>query len=161
MRISIISAIAEGNRAIGKDNALLWHIPEDMKRFRELTTGHAVIMGQKTYESIGRPLPNRTNIVLSKDASLVIPGCTVCHSLEEALSEAEKASPEESFVIGGGMVYLAALPLADRLYLTVVKGVFEGDTFFPEYPAFTEVVSEERGGNGEYDFSFMILEKHV
>ena len=159
MRISIIAAIARENRAIGKDNVLLWNIPEDMRRFRELTSGHAVIMGQKTYESIGRPLPHRTNIVLTFDMGFAPEGATVCHSVDEALKEARYAEREEIFILGGGTVYRQMLPLADRLYLTLVDGNFEADTFFPEYGDFTKVVSRERKEDEQYEYEFVILER--
>jgi dihydrofolate reductase len=160
MRISIIAAVAE-NGAIGKDNGLLWHIPEDMKRFRELTTGHAVVMGQKTYESIGRPLPNRTNIVLTQDPDFQAPGCVVCFSLDEALEKAGEVEKEEVFVIGGGMVYRQTLPMADRLYVTVVRGDFEGDVFFPDYSEFRKVVSREERQDEKYRYDFLVLEREV
>ncbi|OGI24910.1 MAG: hypothetical protein A3E38_00130 [Candidatus Moranbacteria bacterium RIFCSPHIGHO2_12_FULL_54_9] len=158
-RLSIIAAIAVNDRAIGKDNCLLWHIPEDMKHFRELTAGHAVIMGENTYYSIGRPLPNRTNIVLSLDRELSIDGCTVVHSINEALAQAKQSEQEEAFIIGGASIYRQFIPFADRLYLTLVVGEYEADTFFPEYGDFTRVVSEEKLDNGTYQFSFVVLEK--
>lgn len=153
--ISIIVAIGE-NRAIGKDNKLLWNIPEDMVHFREITTGHTVIMGDKTYLSIGRPLPNRKNIVLSLDENFVAPNCEVRHSLEEVLDEYKK-SEEEVFVIGGGMIYKLALPYADKLYLTIVEDSPEADTFFPDYSEFKKAVSEENEDNGQYKFKFLEL----
>jgi dihydrofolate reductase len=157
-RLSIIAAVAE-NRAIGKNNQLLWHIPEDMRHFRELTTGHVVIMGQKTYESIGRPLPNRTNIVLTQDKNFEAGGCVVCYSLEESLARAKELEQEEVFVIGGGMVYQQTLPLADRLYLTLVRGDFEGDVFFPDYSEFQRELSREEKKYGQYRYDFLVLER--
>lgn len=127
--ISIIVAVAE-NGVIGDKNALLWHISEDLKYFKSVTSGHPVIMGRKTYESLGRPLPNRTNVVVTRQA-VEIPGCTVAHSLEEAV--ALFAADEEVFIIGGAQVYAQALPLADRFYLTRVFHAYEGDTRFPEW----------------------------
>ena len=129
--VSIIVAVAE-NGTIGDRNALLWHISEDLKRFKALTTGHPVIMGRKTYESLGRPLPNRTNVVLSRSGGGV-PGCRVARSLDEAL--ALFPDDEELFIIGGAQIYEQALPLADRLYLTRVCHPYEGDTSFPEWDA--------------------------
>lgn len=155
--ISIIVAIGE-NRAIGKDNKLLWNIPEDMAHFREITTGHTVIMGDKTYLSIGRPLPHRKNIVLSLDEKFEAPGCVVRHSLEEVLSEYGK-SAEEVFIIGGGMIYKFALPYVDKLYLTIVEDSPEADTFFPDYSEFKNVASEEDLNNGKYKFKFLELTK--
>lgn len=155
--ISIIVAIGK-NRAIGKDNKLLWGIPEDMKHFREITTGHTVIMGAKTYQSIGRPLPNRKNIVLSQDQNFEAPGCEVRHSLDEVLSGYKNAE-EEVFVIGGGMIYKLALSYADKLYLTIVEDSPEADAFFPDYSEFKNVVSEEDRDNGQYKFKFLELTK--
>lgn len=129
--VSIIVAVAE-NGTIGDRNALLWHISEDLKRFKALTTGHPVIMGRKTYESLGRPLPNRTNVVLSRSGGK-FPGCRVARSLDEAL--ALFPDDEELFIIGGAQIYEQALPLADRLYLTRVCHPYEGDTSFPEWDA--------------------------
>lgn len=157
-RLSMIVAVDE-TRAIGKDNRLLWHIPEDLKRFKELTTGHAVIMGENTYHSIGRPLPNRTNIVVTLDQALMLPGCLVVHSLDEALSVAREHEREEIFVMGGASIYRQFLPMIDRLYLTLVSGKHEADTFFPDYSDFTRVMNEEKCDNGEYQFSFLVLEK--
>lgn len=155
--ISIIVAIGK-NRAIGKDNKLLWDIPEDMAHFKKITTGHTVIMGAKTYQSIGRPLPNRKNIVLSQDENFEAPGCEVRHSLGEMLDE-YKNSNEEVFVIGGGMIYKLALPYADKLYLTIVEDSPEADTFFPDYSEFKKVVSEENKANEQYKFKFLELTK--
>ncbi len=128
--ISIIVAIAENN-AIGKNNQLLWHIPDDLKRFKRLTTGHPVIMGKKTFESLPfRPLPNRMNIVLSDIPGDKIEGCTMAYSIEEAVSLCPEN--EECFVMGGGMVYRQFLEIADKLYITFVHKDFDADTFFPE-----------------------------
>lgn len=157
-RLSIIVAVDE-KRAIGKDNQLLWHIPEDLKHFKELTTGHAVIMGENTYRSIGRPLPNRTNIILSLTPDFAPAGCVVVRSLDEALDAARQHETEEIFIIGGASIYKQFLPRVDRLYLTRVAGVHEADTFFPEYDDFTKVVSEEQHENGAYVFTFMVLER--
>ena len=157
--LSIISAIAKKDRAIGKDNALLWHIPEDFKHFKELTSGHVVVMGENTFRSIGRPLPNRTNIVLSLDKGLVLDGCLVVHSVEDALRKARESEKEEIFIIGGASIYRQFISFADRLYLTLVEGSYEADTFFPEYGEFTRVLSEEKIDNGTHRFSFVTLEK--
>jgi dihydrofolate reductase len=143
MIVSIIVAIAQNN-VIGANNQLIWHISEDLKRFKALTTGHCVVMGRKTFESIGKPLPNRTNIVVSRNRELIIDGCIVVSSLEEAISVCE--NEEESFVIGGGELYRQALPIASKLYLTIVHKNFEGDTFFPEidFNQWHEVHREKR-----------------
>lgn len=157
-RLSIFVAVDE-KRAIGKDNKLLWHIPEDLKRFKELTSGHAVIMGENTYHSIGRPLPNRTNIVMTLDTNLTLPGCFVVHSLEEALSVAREHETEEIFVMGGASIYKQFLPITERLYLTLVKGEHDADTFFPDYSEFTKIISEKKEDNGEYQYIYFILER--
>jgi len=128
--ISIIVAIAE-NYAIGKDNDLLWHIPDDLKRFKRITTGHKVIMGKKTYLSLPfRPLKNRENIVITDNPRDVFAGCTVVYSIAEAIKLCKPG--EENFVIGGASVYKQFLPFTDRLYLTVIHKEFEGDVFFPD-----------------------------
>lgn len=127
--LSLIAAVAE-NGVIGDRNRLLWHISEDLRRFRALTTGHPVIMGRKTCESLGRPLPNRTNVVITRHP-LAIVGCMVVHSLEEALTRFP--ADEELFIIGGAQIYAAALPIADRFYLTRVGHAYEGDTRFPAW----------------------------
>src|SRR3989344_3197581 len=144
-RISIIVAHSR-NMAIGKANALLWRLPEDLKRFKKLTTGHPIIMGRKTYQSIGKPLPDRTSIVVTRDTDLEIPGCIVAHSLVEAIEKAREIDHEEVFIIGGAEIYKQALSLADRLYVTQVDMDVDGDAFFPEYiKDFTkEVFREER-----------------
>jgi dihydrofolate reductase len=136
------------NRVIGVDNRLPWNIPEDLKRFRTLTSGHVIIMGRKTYESIGKPLPNRENRVITRQADFSVQGVGTFGSLEEALSApiASAMAQDEIFVIGGGEIYKQALPLADRIYLTVIDQNFEGDAFFPDFSGlkFVEVASEKR-----------------
>lgn len=157
-RLSMIVAVDE-TRAIGKNNQLLWHIPEDLKRFKELTTGHTVVMGENTYYSIGKPLPNRKNIIVTLNQTLELPGCVVTHSIEEALQQAREVEEEEIFIIGGASIYKQLLPLVERLYLTLVQGKHEADTFFPEYDDFKKVISEEPGENGEYRYTYYILER--
>ncbi len=134
MRIALVAAMAE-NRVIGSSNCIPWCLPDDLKRFKEVTMGHPVVMGRKTYDSIGHPLPGRRNIVISRQQDLRLEGCDVVSSLGEALELAKKDGGEEVDVIGGGEIYRQALPLADRMYLTVVHGTFAGDTFFPEFSA--------------------------
>lgn len=150
--VSIIVAVAE-NGVIGDQNALLWHISEDLKHFKALTTGHPVVMGRKTFESLGRPLPNRTNVVITRQA-IDLPGCTVVHSLEEAL--ALFPADEQVFVIGGAQIYAQALPLADRFYLTRVMHAYEGDTRFPAWDeaAWRLVGSESFPCGREYPWPF-------
>jgi len=158
MKISMISAIAE-NRAIGKNNQLLWHIPEDFKHFKEITTGHAMIMGQKTFESIGKPLPNRTSIVITNDPNFKAEGVIICYSIPEALKKAKEVEKDEVFVIGGGSIYKQFIDLVDKLYLTIVEGNFEADTFFPDYSQFTKVKETGKGEDEKYKFKFLELEK--
>lgn len=154
----MIVAVDE-SRAIGKDNRLLWHIPEDLKRFKELTSGHAVIMGENTHHSIGRPLPNRTNIVVTLNQELELPGCLIAHSLDEAVQVARLHEQEEIFVMGGASIYKQFLPMIDRLYLTLVSGTHEADTYFPDYSDFTKVISKEEQDNGTHQFTFFVLER--
>ncbi|MBU2158720.1 dihydrofolate reductase [Patescibacteria group bacterium] len=150
-RISIVVSLGRdgaNNRAIGKDNTLLWHIPDDLKRFKELTLGHSVIMGRKTWESLPekyRPLPGRTNIVVTRNQSYEAPGAHVVHSFGDALRLARTSPGSEEIHIGGGIeLYKEALPLVSRLYLTLIDDEKESDTFFPEYESvFTKKLSEE------------------
>lgn len=159
-KISMIAAIAREDRAIGFKNKLLWHIPEDFKHFKELTSGHAIIMGENTYRSIGKPLPNRTNIVLSLTPDFSPEGVVVVRSLDEAVAKAREEEKEEIFICGGASIYRQFLPLADRLYLTLVEGRYEADTYFPEYEKeFGKVVSEEGQRNDTYQFSSVTLER--
>lgn len=157
--VSIIVAIAE-NGIIGDKNALLWNIKEDMRRFRTTTTGHPVIMGRKTFESIGRPLPKRTNVVITRGDN-TFEGCEVAHSLEEAVAMFPKE--EEVFIIGGAQIYAQALSIADRLYLTIVHRDYEGDTAFPKFDMaeWREISREEFERGEEYDgaFTFIDLER--
>ena len=156
--ISIIVAIGK-NRAIGRNNQLLWNIKEDMDHFKKTTTGHIVIMGEKTYLSIGKALPNRRNIVVTLDRNFKAEDSEVRYSLEDVLSE-YKNSEEEVFVIGGGIIYNLALPFADKLYLTLVNDAPEdADTFFSDYSEFKNVISEVEGDNGKYKFKFLELTK--
>ncbi|MFM8445194.1 MAG: dihydrofolate reductase [Methylococcus sp.] len=129
MRISLIVAMAE-NRVIGVDNRMPWHLSADLQRFRRITLGKPMLMGRRTHQSIGRPLPGRRNIVLTADPGFVAAGCEVVHSLDAALAAAEDA--DELMVIGGASLYRELLPHAGRIYLTLIHRVFDGDTFFPE-----------------------------
>lgn len=135
MTISMIAAVAE-NRVIGKNNDLVWHLPDDMRYFMNTTRHHVVIMGRKNYESIPpkyRPLRDRTNIVVTRQQEYVAPGCIMAKSLEEALEYAKEKSEVEVFIIGGGQIYEQSLPFTDKIYLTEIKHSFDGDTFFPEF----------------------------
>ena len=127
--ISIIVAVAQ-NGIIGGSNNLLWHISEDLRNFKRVTSGHPVIMGRKTFESLGKPLPNRENVVITRSTT-PIPGCRIAHSIEEAI--APYSEEEEVFIIGGGEIYKATLAIADKLYITRVLHDYEGDTSFPEW----------------------------
>lgn len=131
MSLSLIVAMTE-DRVIGRDNKLPWHLSEDLKRFKALTMGHPIIMGRKTFESLGKPLPGRHNIIISRHPSRHYEGVTVVQSLDEAL-DTFAAVETELFVIGGAQIYELALPIADRLYITMIRSKFEGDTFFPEF----------------------------
>lgn len=156
--ISMICAVGK-NLAIGRNNQLLWDIPEDMQHFKQTTMGRTVIMGDRTFESIGKPLPGRKNIVVTLQENYQAPGCEVSHSLEETLKE-YKNSPEDVFVIGGGTIYRLALPYAYKLYLTIVDDApKDADTFFPDYSDFKNIVSREDHDNGKYKFSFVELVK--
>ncbi len=129
--ITLIAAAAENN-ALGIENDLLWHLPDDFKRFKQLTSGHKIIMGRKTFETFPKPLPNRTHIIITRDKNYVpkFPGCIVVHSIEEALKLTEK--DQVSFIIGGGEIYKLGLPYANKIELTRIHTTFEADTFFPE-----------------------------
>ncbi|MSR87745.1 MAG: dihydrofolate reductase [Candidatus Zambryskibacteria bacterium] len=146
-KISIVVAIRKQDNAIGRDTGeLLFRISDDLKRFKSLTTGHPIIMGRKTYESIGKPLPERTNIVVTHNLDFKAEGCLVVSSLEEAIERGRETSTEEIFVIGGGEIYRQALPYTDKLYLTIVDGGAEGNVFFPEWRKHfkKEISREER-----------------
>ena len=156
--LKILVAFDE-NRVIGKNNALIWHLPADLKRFKALTTGHVIIMGRKTFESIGRPLPNRTTVVISRQQDLKIEGVILAHSVEEAILKAKSISRDDIFIVGGAEIYQLSLPLADQILVTQLHDIFEGDAFFPEIsPAIWEVTEQERGVTDEqnaYQFSYI------
>lgn len=157
--VSVIVAVAE-NGVIGDKNSLLWHISEDLRNFKRVTSGHPVIMGRKTFESLGRPLPNRKNVVITRQ-DIEIEGCEVVHSLEEAIGLFP--AEEEVFIIGGAQIYREALPIADRFYLTKVHHSYEGDTSFPEWNVsewrVIESESFECGEKYEYPFTIEVLER--
>lgn len=166
MRIAMIAAMAN-NRAIGKDNALLWNLPNDLKFFKDSTLGKPIIMGRKTFESIGRPLPGRENIVVTLDPDWNHDGVTVVHDLELALQTAshaaEQSGASEVMVIGGAQIYQQALPWADRLYLTRVDADIDGDAFFPDFSEENwHLVSEDAYqacDKNPYDYVFQILDR--
>jgi dihydrofolate reductase len=156
MKLSIIVA-ASRNNVIGKDNQLIWRLSADLKRFKALSTGHTIIKGRKTFDSIGKPLPNRTSVIITRQEDYKQEGCIVVHSLEEAL-EAVK-DQEKVFIIGGGTIYKEAIDKADELYLTLVHHEFDGDTFFPEVkPEQWESVARQDclpDEKNEYAYSFI------
>lgn len=155
MIVSLIAAMAE-NRVIGRQGGMPWHIPEDLRHFRDLTMGHAVIMGRKTFESIGAPLPGRLNIVVSRRSGSLHQGVVTVPSLQEALKAAGKV--DEAYVIGGEEVFRQALPLAQRVYLTLVPGEYEGDVFFPPLPGDFREVSR-RPCSGDIPCQFIVFER--
>ena len=153
--VSLIAAMAE-NRVIGIKETIPWHIPSDLAHFRQLTTGHPVIMGRTTFASIGRPLPGRRNLVLSRTPGFQAEGIEVLASLEEALAACAEA--DEIFICGGEEIYRTALPLVDRIYLTIVHQEYEGDRFFPPIPDdFLELSRQEEAGPPP--FSWLVLER--
>ena len=164
MMLSLIAALAS-NHAIGKDNELLWHLPEDMRHFRETTRGKPVIMGRKTWESLPesfRPLPGRHNIVVSRDPAYQASGATLAGSLADALRQAEaESTAEEVFVIGGATLYRQALPLANRLYLTEIEQDFDGDVFFPDVQPqdWDEISRQPSQGTSGPQFSFVVYQR--
>jgi dihydrofolate reductase len=158
-RISIIAAVAD-NGVIGSDNTLPWRLPEDLRRFKALTLGHPVVMGRKTYESIGRPLPDRRNIVISRNAAFSAEGCETAASLDAALA-ACTGTTDEVFVIGGEQIYVAAMAHAERLYLTEIKAGFQGDAYFPGFDRNTWRETAREAGRTEsgIDFAFVVYER--
>lgn len=157
-KISIICAI-DKNRGIGKNNKLLYNIPKDLEHFKRITFDHPVIMGENTYNSIGKPLPKRTNIVLSRDKDLKIPSCIICNSLEYAIETAQKKDQQEIFIIGGASVYAQAINIADKLYLTVIDAEKQADTFFPDYSNFKKIISQKDETSAGYNYKYLELER--
>lgn len=158
--ITLVVATSQ-NRAIGKDNQLLWHLPEDLKHFKRITSGHAVIMGRKTFESIGKPLPNRRNIIVTRQADYQVAGAETASSLAQAFKLCE--NDKEVFILGGAEIYKQSLPHADRIYLTLVEAEMEADTFFP--PINDQEWGQKVLGTFEQDerhpfaFRFLLLER--
>jgi dihydrofolate reductase len=155
MPLSILVAVAE-NGVIGHGGDLPWHLSADLRRFKRLTMGHAIIMGRKTWESIGRPLPGRRMVVVTRQPAYRAEGVQVVKSLKEALDAAREAGDQQPFVVGGAEIYRQALPLATRLYLTRVRADVAGDTHFPEYPEsdWQRLESEPHQADGSNDFPF-------
>lgn len=162
MIVSAIVAVAE-NQVIGIDNQMPWHLPTDLKYFKRKTLGHHIIMGRKNFQSIGHPLPGRTNIVISRNPYFTASNCLVAHSIEEALEIALENGETEAFIIGGGNVYSQSMPLLDRIYLTRIAYEPEGDVFFPELKKETwELVSEEAhqaDDRNPYAYNFQVFER--
>ncbi len=159
-RISIISAMAS-NRAIGIRNTLPWQLPEDLKHFKALTMGHHIVMGRKTYDSIGKPLPGRDTVIVTRNADYAVPGCLAVNSLDTALTVSH--GDAEVFFVGGAELYRQALPIAHRIYLTEIQRVFDGDAFFPEFDKsqWNETARDKRhteGPNG-FDYHFVIYDR--
>lgn len=159
MTISIIVAIGENN-AIGKDNQLLWHMPADLKHFKTITSGRSIIMGRKTFDSVGKPLPKRRNIVVTRQ-NITIPGCEVVKSIEDGLALCE--NEDEVFIGGGAEIYRQAMRLTDIIYLTIIHNNFDADTFFPEidYKTWKETKREDFAADEKnpYSYSFITLER--
>lgn len=154
--ITIIAAIANNN-AIGKNNQLIWHLPADLKRFKKVTFGHHIIMGRKTYESLGKPLPNRTTIIITRNKNYKQNNCIVVNSLNEAIKAAQ--ADENPYILGGAEIYKQALKIADRLDLTIIHHSFEADAFFPKinYKIWKEVSREDFKADekNKYNYSFV------
>ena len=159
MIVTIVVAIAE-NYAIGKNNQLLWHMPADLKHFKQITSGHTVIMGRRTYDSVGKPLPNRRNIIITRQ-DISIPGCEVVKSVDEALELC--AGEEEVFIVGGAEIYKLAMDQTDRIYLTIIHHSFDADTVFPEidYMQWKETAREDHPADEKhkYSYSFITLDR--
>jgi dihydrofolate reductase len=156
MIVSIIAAMAE-NRVIGRNGAIPWDLPDDRRRFRSLTMGHPVIMGRRTFEAIGHPLPGRRNIVLTRQAHYRAEGCDVAHDLRSALEACEGST--EVFIIGGAEIYRQALPFAGRIYLTIVHAEISGDAFFPTIPSDEFKETAHVAAGGEPPCSYLLLER--
>ena len=161
--IKIIMAAKANNNVIGKDNNLIWYLPADLRFFKQTTKGHTLIMGRKTFESLGNPLPHRDSLVITRNKEYASDGITVFHTLENALEYSEKKGLETVFILGGGEIYRQSMGIADRLIITEVHEVFEGDTYFPEIdPEIWEETSREEHKADEknkYDFAFVQYER--
>ncbi len=156
--ISLIACIGR-NRELGYENDLIWKIPDDMAYFKAMTKGHAIIMGQRTFESIGRALPGRTNIVLSDDANFNPSDVIVARTMDEALKQAKDKETDEIFFIGGAFVYSQSIKFADKIYLTIVDDEAQADAFFPEYSDFDKLEKKSKGSYKGIDYNFVILSK--
>lgn len=160
MIVSIIAAVSQNN-IIGKNNRLIWHLPADLKYFKITTTGHSIIMGRKTFESVGKPLPGRKNIIITRKKDYSVQDCLVVNSIEEALKQTK--DEKEVFIVGGAEIYKLALPWAHKMYLTIIHHSFEGDTYFPSYDAnkwyLIQRVDFKKDEKNPYDFSFCVFAK--
>lgn len=162
-KVCVVVALSRNGRAIGNQGKLLWHIKDDLQHFKQLTLGHPVIMGRKTFESIlqyiGGPLPDRANIVVTRDKTYTHEGVLVYHGIEEALEKAHELDSEEVHIGGGADMYAQALPFVDRLYLTLVDDEPEADTFFPDYSDFTNVIEKELREQNGLQYEWVTLER--
>lgn len=162
MIISSIVAVAK-NRVIGSDNDIPWRLSTDLKYFKKQTTGHHIIMGRKSFLSIGKPLPNRTNVIVTRDPYFIASNCIVVHSIPEALEIVKSRGEEEAFITGGGMIYEQTMDLVDRLYITEVDAEPEGDVHFPEIDySKWKLISEDprpKGERDDHNFNFKIYER--
>ncbi len=156
--INLIACMGK-NRVIGKGNQMPWHLPADLKYLKKTTLGHTVVMGRKTFESIGKPLPGRKNVILTRDEHFEATGCEVLHSIDEILSR-----NEELYILGGANIYEQFMPFADRLYITRIEQEFEGDAFFPEIDESWAEVSKDKGIQDEknpYEYYFIVYKKNL
>lgn len=163
MKLSLLAALSTNN-VIGRDNQVPWRLSTDLKRLKAMTMGHHVIMGRKTYESVGRPLPGRTNVVITRQENYAPEGVTVVHSLEDAVRVAARGGDDEAFILGGAEIYAQAMHRADRMYLTRVHAEVEGDTWFPDFDDvsewhLTDAEHFDADEKNEYPFSFLTYER--
>lgn len=163
MIVSMIVAASQ-NDVIGKDNQLPWHMPADMKYFKQMTSGHCIIMGRKTFDALGKPLPNRTNIIITRQEDFTMEGCVVVNQLQAAVDAARDMGETECFIIGGGDIFIQALVWTDKIYLTRIHHEFEGDTFFPALNKgdWKETAAEKHlpDEKNKYAFSFLVYERN-
>ena len=149
------------NRVIGVENRLPWHLPEDLQHFKTLTMGHHIVMGRKTYDSIGKPLPGRTTVIVTRNVDYAVPGCMAANSIDAALIIA--SDDDEVFFVGGAELYKQAIPMADRMYITEIKRDFPGDAHFPTFdPAHWNEVSREKHvtqGSESYEYHFVVYDR--
>ncbi len=161
----IISAIVAASRnwVIGKDNDIPWYIPNDLRYFRRMTLGHHIVLGRKNYESIGKPLPKRTNLIVTRDTAYEAPGCHVVHSIDAAIDFARKNKEEELIICGGGEIYKQTMPLLDKIYFTEIEAVIEGDVFFPEIDTsiwkLSSIERNQSDDRHEYGYNFMVYDR--